>query len=124
MATVVIKNVSAQPVYLRDLSDTIEAGETVTIERFIGELTGMKGLNEAITAGTIQLMSTVIPASESYWIIAAGGGGGGGTPPSYSNLTRPAASTEDAGFMIWNTDDNAPNFSDGTNWRDAFGNLT
>lgn len=42
----------------------------------------------------------------------------------YSNATRPAANTFTAGMMIWNTDDNAPNFSDGTDWRDAAGNIT
>lgn len=42
----------------------------------------------------------------------------------YSNTTRPSAALFPAGFQIWNTDDNAPNFSDGTNWRDAVGILT
>jgi hypothetical protein len=42
----------------------------------------------------------------------------------YSNATRPAANTFTAGMQIWNTDDNAPNFSDGTNWRDAAGLVT
>ena len=43
---------------------------------------------------------------------------------SYTNLTRPAANTLPAGSSIWNTDDNAPNFSDGTVWRDAMGTQT
>ena len=45
-------------------------------------------------------------------------------PPVYTNATRPAASSVDEGGMIYNSDDNAPNFSDGTNWRDAAGNIT
>lgn len=45
-------------------------------------------------------------------------------PASYSNATRPTASLVPAGVMIWNTDDTAPNYSDGVNWRDAIGNLT
>ena len=45
-------------------------------------------------------------------------------PDTFSNGTRPAASGYPVGAMVWNTDDNAPNFSDGTNWRDASGGLT
>lgn len=37
---------------------------------------------------------------------------------------RPAATAVPAGSVVWNSDDNAPNYSDGTNWRDAMGNLT
>lgn len=42
----------------------------------------------------------------------------------YANATRPAASSLKLGTQIWNSDDNAPNFSDGTNWRDATGVIT
>jgi hypothetical protein len=68
VATVVIKNVTEDDIYLRDLADTIEAGETMTIRRFLGELTGMEGLNQAIAEGTIQLISTSVPPEESYWV--------------------------------------------------------
>jgi hypothetical protein len=43
---------------------------------------------------------------------------------NHTNANRPAATTYSAGAVIWNTDDNMPNFSDGTNWRDAAGNVT
>lgn len=43
---------------------------------------------------------------------------------SYSNVLRPAASAFSIGAAVWNTDDNAYNYSDGTNWRDAAGNIT
>lgn len=42
----------------------------------------------------------------------------------YTNATRPAANTVPASSSIWNTDDNAMNWSDGVNWRDALGNIT
>jgi hypothetical protein len=42
----------------------------------------------------------------------------------YSNATRPDASKVPPGSSIWNVDDRAPNWSDGTDWRDAMGNLT
>lgn len=45
-------------------------------------------------------------------------------PVSYDNTTRPLPSNVPAGTWIWNTEDNAPNWSDGTNWRDADGNIT
>ena len=43
--------------------------------------------------------------------------------PSHTNATRPDASDYQPGFAIWNTDDAAPNYSDGTSWRDSAGNL-
>lgn len=43
---------------------------------------------------------------------------------TYTNATRPSPANAPFGGMIWNTDDNAPNFSDGTNWRDVNGNIT
>lgn len=52
------------------------------------------------------------------------------TPSSFSNATRPdkaAADTFPVGTPIFNTDDNAPNYSDAsssTGWRDAVGNET
>jgi hypothetical protein len=45
-------------------------------------------------------------------------------PPSYSNTTRPPANSVQPGFMIWNTDEVAPQVSDGTHWRDMRGNIT
>jgi hypothetical protein len=47
----------------------------------------------------------------------------------YSQATRPAANAVGAiagisVIMIWNSTDKAPNFSDGTNWYDAEGNIT
>ena len=42
----------------------------------------------------------------------------------YTDGTRPSAAAMPAGAMIYNTTDNAPNFSDGANWRDAMGTIT
>lgn len=39
----------------------------------------------------------------------------------YTNITRPDASLYTVGFAIWNSDDNAYNYSDGVVWRDAAG---
>lgn len=43
---------------------------------------------------------------------------------SYSNTTRPDPSTVTVGVRIWNTDDRAPQWSDGIYWRDSDGNIT
>lgn len=41
-----------------------------------------------------------------------------------TNVTRPAANTVQPGVAVWNLDDKAPNWSDGTDWRDSKGNKT
>lgn len=46
------------------------------------------------------------------------------TAGTTTNAGRGSAATAGVGAMIWNSDDNAPNWSDGTNWRDAAGNVT
>lgn len=43
---------------------------------------------------------------------------------TYTNALRPNADLFKVGQAIWNTDDNALNWSDGTNWRDAAGVIT
>jgi len=39
----------------------------------------------------------------------------------FANSTRPSAAASGAGAVIWNSDANIPQWSDGTNWRDANG---
>ena len=41
-----------------------------------------------------------------------------------TDATRPDASTFLPGTGVWNIDDAAWNYSDGTNWHDALGALT
>lgn len=45
-------------------------------------------------------------------------------PEVYNNTNRPDASKYPAGTSIWNTSDNAMNWSDGVNWRDSSGVIT
>jgi hypothetical protein len=42
----------------------------------------------------------------------------------YLAADRPDASDVAVGTSVFNTTDHAPNWSDGTNWRDANGNIT
>jgi hypothetical protein len=44
--------------------------------------------------------------------------------PVFTNASRPAANTFPVGGLIYNSDDFAPNVSDGTNWRDMVGVIT
>ena len=43
---------------------------------------------------------------------------------NYTNITRPDPTTVAPGFRIFNTNENAPQWSDGANWVDANGNPT
>jgi len=45
-------------------------------------------------------------------------------PGNFSDSTRPSAASLPVGSMIFNTDDNAPNFATAGGWRDATGTLT
>ncbi len=70
MASVTVKNVSTAPIYIRDLSDTLEVNESVTFTRSLGELTSMNALNAFITDGSLQMVSLVATAQESFWSTA------------------------------------------------------
>jgi hypothetical protein len=48
----------------------------------------------------------------------------GSALPTYLNSTRPDPTKVLVGLVIWNIDDNAVNWSDGTHWRDSDGNIT
>jgi hypothetical protein len=45
-------------------------------------------------------------------------------PEIYDDITRPSATLYPAGVSIWNTSDNALNWSDGAVWRNASGVIT
>ena len=42
----------------------------------------------------------------------------------YSDASRPAANSVPAGYIFFNSSDNFPNISDGTNWRNMAGAIT
>lgn len=90
MATLVLKNVTENALYIRDLSDTIDAGETVTVSRSLGELTAANALNAALADGSLLLVSYTISTQESLWV-------GASNPPFTSTgpLTLYVATTGD-----------------------------
>jgi hypothetical protein len=89
-----------------------------------GQAAAIEALVEALGALTPALIADIINLIN---IVNADGG-----PKMVSNATRPPANDPQftAAFadgrvaVVWNTDDLAPNYSDGTNWYDAAGNLT
>jgi hypothetical protein len=46
------------------------------------------------------------------------------TLPVFTNASRPAATAVPAGYLIFNSDDNFPNVSNGAVWKDMAGTTT
>lgn len=111
---VTITNVHSDKVYISCLYTSLDVGQSVNWDVSQSQLDAESQLNQLVVDG--------------YLTMSFAGGGSYPEIPdptvTYSNTTRPAATSVAAGTMIFNTDDNAPNFSDGTNWRDADGVIT
>ena len=93
MATATILNISPEPVFIRDLYDSLEPGESVALERSLGELGGMLGLHAALADGTISLVSLVITPEEA--LFSASGGSG------WVNITNIAVPSGVASAQVW-----------------------
>lgn len=119
---VTFTNTTSQPIYVHTLQKALAAtgasGAVVTTRRTPADLDRDQTLKANVVGGYITLGFTL----ETGDTAALGASSAG--MASYSNATRPAASTVPAFVPIWNTSDNAPNWSDGTNWRDASGIIT
>lgn len=114
---VTFTNPGSSPVLVQSLYTTIAAGLSITTRRSWCDLDSELPLKQQVQAGEITLSFTM-EAGDS-----ANLGIGPGTP-SYDNTTRPLPSTVPPFTVIYNTADNAPNWSDGVNWRDSQGNIT
>jgi len=114
---VTFTNASADPIYLSQLYVEIAPGASVTTARTRADLEGDSILKAYLAAGTITLAFT-LETGDSEAL------GFGPVPVSYSNTTRPDADTVPTFTAIWNTDDEAMNWSDGTDWRMADGSIT
>lgn len=114
---VTFTNTTGSPLYVHTLQVPIAAGASKTTRRTSADLDRDQILKANVVLGYITLGFTL----EAGDMAVLGPTGGA---PSYSNATRPAASSVAAFSWIWNTSDNAPNWSDGTNWRDASGVIT
>ena len=117
-------------------SSCVGVGHNVNISHAPGIALGRSAATTAanqLVAGSAQSVMNEFKvygtAADTELEITNGNGGaarninvGWVTLASYTDATRPAAGV--VGRMIYNTDDSAPNFDDGTNWRDAAGAIT
>lgn len=114
---VTFTNAGSSDVYLSCLYTNLAAGASVQTRRTRAELEADQVLKAYVVAGTITLGFTEETGDDADVGLEA-------PLASYTNATRPAASAVPLYSAIFNTDDNAPNYSDGTNWRDATGSIT
>lgn len=114
---VTFTNAGSDDVFLSCLYVTIAAGAAVSTRRTRAELEADQVLKAYVVAGTITLGFTEETGDDAAVGLDS-------TMASYTNGTRPAASAVPIYSSIYNTSDNAPNYSDGTNWRDSAGSIT
>lgn len=117
---VTVTNISspAEQVHIPSMgSKFLEPGESVTYPRTFADLDGDTSMKTAIQAGLVSLAfeAETIDSAQVFF---------GAVPLSFSDTTRGSATLVPVLSSIWNTDDNAMNWSDGTNWRDAAGTIT
>jgi len=113
---VTFTNASAEDVFLSLLYKNLAPGESVQVSKSRSELDMEQPLKKLVQAGTI-----VLSFAEELGDDAAVGTE---PHPAFTDLSRPAPAAWPIFAAIWNTDDNALNWSDGTNWRDAAGVIT
>jgi hypothetical protein len=113
---VTITNASSDLLYVSLLYKELDAGESVTVSKSRSELDQETEFKKLVTAGTLTLTFATEDGDDAQL--------GTDTYPQYSNTTRPAATAWPVFGAIWNTNDNALNWSDGTNWRMADGTIT
>lgn len=113
---VTFTNASAEDVFLSLLYKNLAPGASVTVSKSRSELDQEQAVKKLVAAGTI-VLSFATEAGDDAQV--------GTEPwPSFSNITRPLPPDWPIFAAIWNTDDNALNWTDGTNWRDAAGAIT
>jgi len=106
------------PLFVSAFYTTIAASGYVETSMSQARLDRETGLKALIEAGSLVMSFISLETGDSVKSFGASAG------PSYTNGTRPAANTVPLFTSIWNTSDNAPNWSDGTNWRDGAGVIT
>jgi hypothetical protein len=114
---VTFTNNTTEPIYLSAIECPVMVGYPVTTRRTACQLEMEQVLKEHVQAGRILLSWTLEPGDSAQM--------GFPSPlPSYTDTSRPLPNTVPALTFIWNSDDNMPNWSDGTNWRTAAGVIT
>ena len=111
---VTITNISSDPVYISLLYASLAPSAARTVQRTQSQLDAETQLLQLVLDSKVSLGFTS-EATDSV------GTGFESVPVSFSNANRPSPTTIPAFTSIWNTDENALNWSDGTNWRDSTG---
>jgi len=113
---VTFTNASTEDIFLSLLYKTLAPGASVTVSKSRSELDMEQPLKALVQAGDIVLSFAVEDGDDAAL---------GTEPwPPFTDITRPLAADWPLFGAIWNTDDNALNWTDGTNWRDAAGVIT
>lgn len=113
---VTITNASGADVFVSMLYKNLAPGAAVTVSKSRSDLDSESEFKKLVAAGTIVL--SFVPETLDNAAV------GTESHPSYSDITRPLPPDWPIFGAIWNTSDNALNWSDGTNWRDATGAIT
>jgi len=109
-------NASGVSQWVSTLRRSVDPAASFQVRRTTAQMDAEQGDKVKIQAGTI----TVTFTSEPGDTVPA-------PAPSLSsctNATRPAANAVGIYTAVFNTDDGAPNWTDGVNWRDSAGNIT
>lgn len=114
---VTFTNASGSALYLSCLYKELAAGESVQTRRSSVDLEREEQLKAYVQAGTVTLAFTKETADDAAAQPSAG-------VKNYTNMTRPGVATVPIYTFIFNTDDNAANWSDGVNWRANDGSIT
>lgn len=112
-----ITNIGSVQIHLSAYGTVLDPSGELETRRTMADIVGDDSLKALVVAGSVSLAFTKEAGDDVV-------GGFADTPPSYTNATRPAPATVPAFTFIFNTDDAAPNWSDGAAWRDAAGTIT
>ena len=110
---VTITNAGSEDLFVSLLYKALAVGESVTVSKSRSELDQEIEFKKLVQAGTLTL-SFEMEDGDSAAI-------GTEPHPAFTDLSRPAAGDWPIFAAIWNTDDDALNWTDGTNWKDAAG---
>jgi len=115
-----ITNIGSDQVHIPAYGKVLDPGGEVETQRTMADLHGDESLKALIASGDVSLVLT-LEAGDSFAVL---GDAPGDAPLVTDDAGRPAATAVPAGTVIFNTDDDAPNWSNGTDWKDAAGVTT
>jgi hypothetical protein len=113
-----ITNASSDKIHVPSLGPVnIAPAAYIETSRSYSDLEGDTALKVMVETGVVTLSFTKEAGDDAGLFF-------GRVPTAYSDAGRPAAASVPIFAHIWNTDDDAINWSDGTDWKDAAGMTT